>query len=124
MEKQEETNMPKYLLLLRGWAERPKDLSPDEIQAIIERYNTWYEKLKEAGHFVGAERLSNSGRVLRGSGARMVIRDGPYVESKEVIGGFFLIEAKNYEQAVELARECPRLDMERGAVEVREIVST
>lgn len=111
--------MPKYLLLLRGPAEPLKDLSPDEIQAIIQKYNTWYEKLKKNGHFVGAEKLNKSGRVLRGSGAGMKVKDGPYIESKEIIGGFFIIEAKSYEEALELTQDCPRL--ERGAVEVRQI---
>lgn len=114
--------MPKYLLLLRGPTEPLKDLSPDEIQAIIQKYKAWTEKLKKAGHFVGAEKLSDDGRVLRRSGTRMASKDGPYIESKEVIGGFFIIEAKTYVQAVELVRDCPNLEW--GPVEVREIETT
>jgi hypothetical protein len=111
--------MPRYLLLLHEPANPPKELSPEMIQSIIKKYQAWTSGLQKGGHFVGAEKLAHDGRVLRGSGAQKIIKDGPYIESKEVIGGFFIIEAKSYEQAVELLKDCPHL--ERGAIEVREI---
>ncbi len=60
--------------------------------------------------------------MLRGAGARLAITDGPYIESKEVIGGFCILEATSYEQAVEPARGPP--DLEWRSIEVREIETT
>lgn len=107
--------MPQYLLLLH---EAPKitSLSPDAMQAIIQKYKTWSDTLKQTGRLVEANKLRRDGRVMRG----VSVKDGPYAEGKEVIGGYFMIEAANYDQAVQVARECPNLELD-GTIEVREI---
>ena len=64
-------------------------------------------------------RADGTGRVLRGTGGSATVTDGPYSEAKEVVGGFFMLEAANYEEAVALSRDCPHLRF--GAVEVPEV---
>ena len=69
---------------------------------------------------VGGSKLRDGeGRVLRLNGSKPLVTDGPYSESKEVIGGYYTIEADDYEHAIETAKECPHVDF--GPIEIREI---
>ena len=116
--------MAKYLLLLHESAtlstRMGKTMSPEEIQGIIARYKTWAGGLAAAGKLAGSNKLQDgTGRVLKTSNGSVSVTDGPYVESKEVIGGYFLIEAASYEEAVQLSQGCPHLDF--GVVEIREV---
>src|SRR5262249_21728713 len=97
-------------------------LSPDEMQALVTRYRTWVQRLRDAGAYVASEKLANDGRTLRGAGTRLKVSDGPYVEGKELIAGFYLVEAPDYEAAVALASDCPAL--ERSIIEIRQIVGS
>jgi RNA polymerase sigma factor (sigma-70 family) len=76
-------------------------LSPEEMQKAIEKYSAWRSK-----PFVkGSNRLADDpGKIMRGAGAKRRTTDGPYSEGKEVLGGYYLIEAANYEQAVSSLR--------------------
>lgn len=111
--------MAKYLLLLHQPEDINKGLSPAEIQAIIQKYRDWRARLEREGRFVGGQKLRENGRVLRRRGTQVTITDGPYGEAKEVLAGYFLVEAESYEQAIELAQAGPHL--QRGTVEIREI---
>jgi len=115
--------MPQYMLISHHPVETPEDVefSPEMIQAVIQKYNDWAEKLRRSGHLVGLNKLCDGfGRHLRGCEAKQVITDGPYAETKEVIGGYWIITAKDYDEAVKLARDCPSLEF--GArLEVREV---
>lgn len=112
--------MPNYLLLLHENPASFEEMSADEMQAIIQKYTAWKDQMAEAGKLTGGKKLSDgAGRVLRRVNGQPSISDGPYTESKEVIGGLFEIVADDYEQAVAIALECPHLDF--GTVEVREI---
>ncbi|HSE98685.1 MAG TPA: YciI family protein [Blastocatellia bacterium] len=114
--------MAQYMILSYGPAEAPADmeLSPEMIQAIIQKYNAFTERLQKAG-LTGINKLiDGTGRVLRGSGDKLVVTDGPFAESKEVIGGYWIVEARSYDDAVALARHCPSLEF-GGTVEVREV---
>ena len=114
--------MPQYMLLLRGSTTRGEDLGPEEIQAIIGRYMAWSQALREKNRLLGGEKLHDrSGRVLsRAATGQVVLRDGPFAETKETIGGYFLLECRDYDEAVELARTCPHLEL-CGTIEVRQI---
>jgi hypothetical protein len=109
-----------YLLLVRGtgWE---KGLSPQELQTLMAQWMTWYEHLQEQGRLKGSNPLFPQGKVVSGKKGR-VVADGPFAESKEAIGGYFLIEADSLEHAVEIARGWPILD--HGAtVEVRPVAA-
>ena len=114
--------MQQFLLLLKderagAWA---AGLSPEQMQAIMMRYGTWSKALKEKTTIVNSNKLMDEGGKLicRTSGG-VTVTDGPYAEGKEIIGGYYLIEADNYDKAVEFASDCPHLDF--GTIEVRAI---
>ena len=114
--------MAKFLLLLNENPAQSPDWSPQEMQAIIARYRAWREGLGD--RILGGQKLTDEGgRVLeRARGAEdgeTRVLDGPYTEAKELLGGFFMIEAESYDQAVEVSRSCPHLD--HGWITVRQI---
>jgi hypothetical protein len=112
--------MPTYLLFLHENPSVFERVSPEEMQNIIQKYSSWKQRMLGAGVLTGGEKLQDgTGRVLRRTGGRDSVTDGPYTESKEVIGGLFQIRVDNYEQAVEVARDCPHL--EYGTIEIREV---
>ncbi len=118
--------MAEFLLLLTwGPGPPPAPLPPDELQALIARYVAWGERIAAAGHGSprGGARLSDvfsdPGRVLAGSGADFVATDGPLAETKEVVGGYGVIEARDYDEAVELCRDHPTL--ESGHIVLRQL---
>ncbi len=113
--------MVQYLLLLydnpTGWAK----LSPEEIKKWIGKYQAFGQKLRDNKQYLTSNKLTDEpGRVLRGTGTQIKVTDGPYSETKEWLGGFYLIEAPNYQAAVAAARDCPSLE-HGGTVEVREV---
>jgi hypothetical protein len=111
------TATSEYLFLFRGtlWH---KALSPEEIQKNLDRFTAWFEQLNDEGKFKGGHPLSNDGKIVAG---RNPVTDGPFAESKEAIAGFFIIQANNLEEAVEIAKGCPGLDYGQ-TVEVRPII--
>jgi hypothetical protein len=112
--------MAKYMLLLYDNRAKWTDISPDEMQKAIQKYRAWGDKLKQLGIYVSSHKLADdAGKVLRGrSQAR--VTDGPYSETKEVLGGYFMIEAPNYDDAVGQSRDCPHLEY-GGTIEVRQV---
>jgi hypothetical protein len=109
---------PTFMLLLRGGVSN-RDLSPEQLQRQIERYMSWIEKLRTQGHFVAGEPLEETGKVLSGKEGNTVT-DGPFTESKEEIGGYFILRATDLDAAVKLSKECP-IFLNNGTVEVRPI---
>lgn len=113
--------MPKYVLLLHDAPEAYSSLSAEQMQQVIQKYIAWGDRLKSAGVLEGGQKLSDEpGRVMRGQNGRVRVTDGPYSETKEVLGGFYIVSASGYEKAVELAKDCPHFDY-GGTIEVREI---
>jgi hypothetical protein len=110
-----------YMLLFRGthW---DKGLSPEEIQKVMSRWAAWMERLTQQGKIRDAHPLDrHEGKIVSWKKGRRVA-DGPFAESKEAIGGYFLLRVPNLEEAVEIAKQCPAL--EHGLdVEVRPIVA-
>src|SRR5437763_12968219 len=103
--------MPQYMLLLHESAAAFKGLSPEQMQAIFRRYKAWGQSLRAQGRMVGGSKLRDGeGRVLRLNGSKPLVTDGPYSESKEVIGGYYTIEADDYEHAIETAKDYPHED--------------
>jgi hypothetical protein len=112
--------MAEFLLLLHT-PPTPQTFSPEELQNIVERYALWTKGLAADGRLVGGQKLrEREGRVVKRQGDQTSVIDGPYAELKEVIGGVFHINAEHYDDAVQIARNCPHLDY-GGAIEVRAI---
>jgi hypothetical protein len=75
---------------------------------MTKRYMAWAEQLRQKGKMVGGEKLAASGgRQIRTRDGKPVASDGPYAEAKDVIGGYFVLEAKDLAEAEAIARECP-----------------
>ena len=101
----------------------PEDLAdwetwtPEQQQADVERHMAWFGKHRD--HIVGGEELAAPSTVKtlrRGrQGEGIVVTDGPYVEAKEILGGFVILEAESVEQAVEIASEWPSLTSQPNA---------
>lgn len=110
--------MSRFLVLLRDEPSGFASLSPAEMQAIIEKYIAWGTRLRESGNLLLGEKLiDGSGRVVRGASA--MASDGPYAESREIVGGAYILKADNYDQAVKFMSDSPHLAF--GSVEIREI---
>ncbi len=77
------------------------------------------DELRAQGKVIGAQPLTDSGKVVKGS--RKVVTDGPFMEGKEMVGGYLACHAENYDEAIAISRGCPILEFEDGIVEVREI---
>ena len=116
-----QTKAPQYLFLFRGndWH---KGLSPEEIQKVASQWMAWFERLTAQGKVVAGNPLENEGKVVSGKNGR-VISDGPFAESKETVGGYFLLQVNTMDEAIALAQECPGLPY--GArVEVRPVAES
>jgi hypothetical protein len=113
--------MPQFLLLLHEDPADARGMSPEEMQRVIEEYVAWSRRLAAEGRLVRGVKLRDDGgrHVRPGGPGGASVTDGPYAEGKEVVAGYFAVEAPDYEAAVALARECPHLA--HGWVEVREI---
>jgi hypothetical protein len=117
--------MPQYIQLLYNNSSTLSSLSPEEMQTAVEKYMAWAQKPFTKG---GKRLTEDFGRTIRpGTGRPQADKprttDGPYSEAKEVLGGFFVIEADNYDHAVELSLAHPHLEYD-GVVEVRHIFGT
>lgn len=114
--------MPKFIMLLHDSGTFPPDLSPDQIQAIIQRYVDWKQRVQARHQMDGHKLTDGEGRVLRGAVGSPKVTDGPYAEAREVIGGLFIVDAANYDEVVALSKDCPHLDF--GTIEIREVQPT
>ena len=113
--------MKEFLLLLRENLDAYGTMSPEEMQKDIETHVKWVEELSKNGHFKHGNPLSPIGKHL--TGKQKMLTDGPFIEGKEGVSGFYFLLANSLEDATELAKGCPPLAM-GGTVEVREIFDT
>ena len=110
----------KYLLMQRGVVGAPTPSpSPAQMQEMYAAFNAWKERFKDNIVEMGG-RLAPGGKVMSVSG----VMDGPLVEAKEIVGGYMVVVADSYEQALEVAAGCPGLIRPGSSCEVREIVTS
>jgi hypothetical protein len=108
--------MSDYLYLYRGGN---RTGSPEDMQQVMQRWIAWIQDLQAKGFLKNAgEPLEDGGKVVRN---RTTVTDGPYVESKDIVGGFSIITAESLDQAAELSSGCPIFDV-GGIVEVRPVL--
>ena len=114
--------MSQFLYLYRiNEASRQEAMgTPERAQQSMQRWMAWMAELDRQGHLKDrGQPLERTGKVVRGQQKTVV--DGPFTETKDLVGGFSLIEARDIDQAVELSRGCPILEG-GGSVEVRPIM--
>lgn len=94
-----------YLLIFRG-TDWYKGLSPEQMQQIADTWMAWFNRLKDEGKCAGGNPLEREGKIV---GKNRVVSDGPFAESKESIGGYFLLTVGSLDEAVAIAQQCPGL---------------
>ena len=107
------------MVLLYDDPTRWQKMKPDQLQAAFRKYMAWGQKGREQGFVsVGNKLVDEPGKVMRGQ--KLVVSDGPYSETKEWLGGYYVIAAENYDVAVNLCRDHPHLEY-GGTIEVRQV---
>lgn len=109
--------MSNFMFVFRGGLD-PFTASPEEMQQNMEKWMAWVGQLQANGTYVSGEALMPTGKTLHKGN---VVTDGPFIESKEMVGGFFIVKAESIEAAIEIAKGCPDLPI-GGSVEVRDVV--
>lgn len=110
--------MPKYMLMLGGADLDKRSGNAALAPQMFERFFSWLGELQQGGHYVDSHKLKDQ------TGARLTVRggqvvEGPFMETKEAVGGVILLQAESLEEAVALARKCPTLELQNGYIEVR-----
>jgi len=106
--------MHEFLLILKG--DGMASLSPDEIQQLLKDYQIWVQNLGE--NYLGGQRLQNKGALIQNK--ETIITDGPFLESKEIIAGYFMIMAIDQNNANSIAQNSPHASYYQ--IEVRALV--
>jgi hypothetical protein len=108
--------MEKFMYLFRGGmaAEEAANVPAEHMQ----KWQQWMQSLAQKGIMIGGEPLQPSGKQV--SGSKKVITDGPFVEAKELVGGYLIVNAKDINEAVEISKSCPIFELD-GKLEVRPI---
>ena len=111
--------MSDFMFLFRaGEADRREAMgTPERAQRSLQTWLAWIRDLEAKGHLKEpGQPLNPEGKVVRGK--KRMVTDGPYIEAKEVIASFSMIQADNYDAAVAIAKECPG---DCNAIEIREL---
>lgn len=111
--------MKKYLLLLHEDIEKMQALSPKEMEELIQAHMAWAEKLGESGHLLSGDGLEEKSVQITGNDC--IVKDGTFLESKEMIGGYYLLQAEDVATVIELAKGCP-CHLWGGTTEIRPIM--
>jgi hypothetical protein len=111
--------MMKYMLLLYGDEAAMQAASQEAVGQIIAAYGAYTEAMKKAGVHVGSNRLrpTSSGTTVRVANGKTQVLDGPYAETKEQLGGYYMIEVPDLDAALSWAARCPGAS--HGTIEVR-----
>lgn len=112
----------RYMILIYSEESSWADVSPERIAEIMSAYQAYTEKLAAAGVLVSGDELNVVGtaKSIRGHGGAQVV-DGPFVDTKEQLGGYYLIDCATEEEALKWAKQCP-VTMHGGGVELRPVM--
>jgi hypothetical protein len=109
--------MPNFLFVYRSQPFDPSQVSPDQMQQSMDRWTKWIGQGFAEGWLIDAgDALLPEGRIVD---KNQVVTDGPFVESKEIVGGYSMIKAASFEEAVTRAKTNPNI-VEGGSVEIRQ----
>lgn len=112
--------MKEFMLLIRTQGDHLATLSPEQQQQHLQKVMNYMGGLMQSGKLKGAQPLEMEGAIISGTPGKL--KDGPYNETKEVIAGYFLVQAKSLEEAMQIAKDNPVFEDGTGArIEVRPI---
>jgi hypothetical protein len=106
----------KFLYLYRRSAGASKPQSPEEMQALFATWRAWKAKFNQEIIDMG-DGLKSGGAVYK----KGVVTDGPYIEAKEVMAGYSIVQTKSLARAIEIAKECPNNEAPGASIEIREL---
>jgi hypothetical protein len=111
--------MEKFMYLFRGGENHAHNArSSEDAAKNMQAWMTWMDDLGKKGVLVSGEPLQPTGKQVNGT--KKVVTDGPFIEAKELVGGFIIVNAKDINEAVEISKGCP-IFAEDGKVEVRPV---
>ena len=102
----------KYLLAFFGEESRWDEITPEEMQAGMRRWEDYEKSLLDAGAYIAGEGLKESGTAttVKHQGEERIVTDGPFAETKEQLGGFYLIDVESLDEAIDWAKKVPLMD--------------
>ena len=109
--------MEKFMFIFHGGMS--PESSPEQMQENMGKWFSWIEKLSKDGKYVAGEPLLPGGKLIKGKNKS--VTDGPYTEGKEVVGGFFIVNAADINEAVRLCDDYPDADL-GGSIQVRQVM--
>jgi len=110
--KPKEIDMAQFMALLHQAPNDNVDLPREKMLEMTKRYMAWADSMRQRGKLVGGEKLAaHGGRQFRVKDGKTVVSDGPYAEAKDVVGGYFVIEAKDLAEAEALLLDCPHFTL-------------
>jgi hypothetical protein len=109
--------MKDFMFLFYTKEEDMKKVPEEEMKKIMDKWGTWMKKLSDKGIWEGGDRLSPQ-NIITLRGKDKIVTDGPYSETKEIVGGYVKIKAENIDEAAEIAKECP-IFLVNGNLEIR-----
>ena len=113
--------MAKYMLLLNQAPDEYDGVSQEDMMAIIAEYVAWVDKMTAEGRYQAGSKLApEAGRRVTAKAGDLEVHDSPFTEAHEILGGYMIIEAEDYDHALELVRDHPHLKYER-AMEIRRV---
>ena len=113
--------MDDYILLFRiDIITKEVQPTPEQMNEYMKQWDDWVSDIEAQNKLVGGNHLSSEGKIVKSSD---VVTDGPYVETKKSIVGYIIINAKDFDDAVQIAKKCPILHGEGNSVEVRKVES-
>jgi len=101
--------MPEFMVVLRGEDPERKSIAPPEIDAIMEKYYSWVDQLKQERRYIGGSPFRAGSKLLSGHRDWVMITDPPYAKARDALTGYFVISADSFPQALEIAKGCPGL---------------
>lgn len=112
----------RYMLLIYGDENGDTQMSDEERSAMYERYRAFSDEVRQRGVYEAADELqpTSTATTVRLRNGQVLTTDGPFAESKEQLGGFYLLDCENLDEAIELAAKIP--SVETGSIEVRPIM--
>lgn len=110
--------MKEFMFIFKGPSYEDLNLSAQEAEANMFKWINWVKQLRSEGVYVEGRPLIKGGKVVTG---KNIVTDGPFAESKELVGGYFIVKANSIEEAVKLTQGFPDFEY-NGSIEVREVM--
>jgi hypothetical protein len=110
-----------YLILIHSEERDPSTVEPEELRRVMGEYRAYSDALRAEGVARGGNALepSSTARTIRVRDGERIVTDGPFAESREQLGGYYLVECASEEQAIDVAARCP--GSRYGTVELRPV---